>query len=464
MADAQSLRISDDGSDVPPGWATFRLGPFYSAGNFSQSAGARWSDGNGRGTDFLTGTSRGIILDDGWDVPLISRVSLRNYAQLGRYLDLEMTVSAQYEHYPLDTQRDRFLVNLGEEGIYGRIDSQFRITKNMYGLIYWQPRYQTDYVDSRGDADTLAGEEFEYFESIIGSTLTWEFAKGKSVAATLSRTDFLPQESRFDDQERVEHAVQSQYAQQIFPGVNAGIQLEHRDIDYKSPSRRDSTIDTVNLFGNGNFADEAGTRVQLTRNSVLSGSIGYSVGRSDSLRTGDVESQSGETTKSFVWSAAFDWGEVGQLSKNMRHQLGYQRSIDTQFDADLAIVDTVTYNWTWLVGLWDFWFDSVYRLVDPQEGDASEYSDWSNTLGVNYHMTKHWAINAASTYAIRDNDKSVDDTDYEEWVSTVGTGYDLTRSIDFSTSFQHAERDGDGDGVDFERNTFEALLTYTRPF
>ena len=56
------------------------------------------------------------------------------------------------------------------------------------------------------------------------------------------------------------------------------------------------------------------------------------------------------------------------------------------------------------------------------------------------------------------------EVDYEEWVNRIGTGYQLTRSIDFSTYVEHADRDSDDDSLDFERDTFEALLTYTRAF
>lgn len=469
VASAQSLRITDDGSGEPPEWATFRLGPFHSAGEFSQSIGARWTDGSGQRTDFLTGTQRGRIKNDGWDVPVISRLSVRNYAQLSRHIDLQLTVSAQYEYYPLDTQSDQFLLNLGDEGISGRIDSEFRVTRNLHGVVYWEPRYQTDYVDARGDLDTLGGTEFEYFESTVGMNLTWEFLRDKSIAGTLERTDFLPQEREFDDQEFVEHSARTRYTQQILAGVQAGFELEHRDIDHKVASRRDSTIDTVNLFANGGFADEG--RLQLSRNSVLSGSIGYSRAETEALVTDAADGRSGSSSESFVWSVGFDWGEAGQLSKNMRHGLGYQRQIDNRFDADIAIVDTFSYYWTWLVGLWDFNFGSNYELVDPQGSDVTDYTDWSNSLGVRYHLTKYWALDASSTYTIRDNEAvTVDgvvsdgEVDYEEWVNRIGTGYQLTRSIDFSTYVEHADRDSDDDSLDFERDTFEALLTYTRAF
>ena len=469
VANAQSLRITDGGSEEPPSWATFRLGPFHSAGQVSQSIGARWTEGSGQETDFLSGTSRGEILADGWDVPLISMLSIRNYAQLSRHIDLQLTVLAQYEYYPLGTQSDQFLFNLGDEGISGRIDSEFRVTRNLHGVVYWEPRYQTDYVDARGDLDRLGGTEFEYFESIVGMTLTWEFLRDKSIAGTMERTDFLPQERGFDNQEYVEHSARTRYTQQLLEGIEAGVELEHRDIDHKVASRRDSTIDTVNLFASGGFADEG--LLRLSRNSTLSGSIGYSRAETEALVTDEADGRSGSSTESLVWSVEFDWGEAGQLSKNMRHGLGYQRQIDNRFDADIAIVDTFSYYWTWLVGLWDFNFESDYELVDTQGSDVTDYTDWSNSLGVLYHLTKYWALDASSTYTIRDNEAvtgvgrvSDDDVDYEEWVSRIGTGYQLTRSIDFLTYVEHANRDSDGDSLDFARDTFEAVLTYTRVF
>lgn len=467
QADAQSLRISNRRDIQIPDYATFRFGPFYSTATFSQSVGARWTKARGRGTDFLTGTRRGVILDDGWDIPLISRLQLQNYLILSRNMDLDISVSAQYEYYPLDTQRDRWVFGLAEEGISAFLSSEFRLTRNLEGQIYWSPAYRTDFVDVRGGSDVLAGTEYEYFRSELGVDLNWLVAEEKTLTVDAARIDLIPDESGFDDQEFVSHRIGTGYGIEVVPGITVGARLGYSETDYKDPTRLDSEVQQVSVYANGDFDEQA--RLQLTRNASIYGSVGYARGETKSA--GDA---AGSSSESVIWNAGIDWGEQGRLSRNMTHGFGYTRTLSGTFNSDLAIIDTWLYNWTWLVGLWDFGFSSRYSDTNPQD-DVGGYTDWLNRFSADYHLSKELTINFNTSYRIRENevtgreDPTDDDfieltSDYEEWISSIGTSYLLTRNIDFSTSFQHSERFGDAGELDFTRDTFQALLTYNHEF
>ena len=466
-AGAQSIRITNRRDIDIPDYATFRLGPFYSTATFSQSVGARWTRGRGRGTDFLTGTSRGVILDDGWDVPLVSRLQLQNYLILSRNMDMDISVSAQYEYFPLDTQRDQWVFGLAEEGISAFLSSEFRLSRNVEGQIYWSPSYRTDFVDFRGNSDVLAGREFEYFRNEVGAELNWLLAENKTLTVDGSRVDLIPDETEFADQEFVSHRIGTGYGVEVLPGVEVGGRLGYSETDYKLESRQDNEITDASLYVNFDVSEDR--HLQLSRNASVYGSVGYARGETKSA--GDAE---GSSSEGVIWSAGIDWGEQGRLSRNMTHGLGYTRAFSGTFDSDLAIIDTWTYDWAWIVGLWDLGFASVYSDTDPQDR-ANGYTDWLNRFTADYHLTRELALQAYTSYRIRENETTGDEdpladdfidrtSDYEEWISQIGTSYQLTRQIDFSTYFQHAERYQDADAFDFTRDTFQALMTYSHKF
>ena len=474
-AHAQALRISNRGEIGIPEYATFRLGPFYSAGSFSQSVAVRWTESHGSGTDFLNDTERGVILEDGWDVPLISTISLRNYLILSRNMDLDLALSVSYEHYPMDTQEDRWRFNLAEEGVFATFLSEFRLSENIYGSIYWSPTYRTDFVDARGESDNFAGSEFEYFQSDVGVSIDWLIARDRDLGIDFGRLDFLPRTQEFKNQKRVEHYGNILFEQPVLPYTVAGVEVSRRDINYDDSARADSYIDTVSAYLRFLFNEGRGSALRPTRNSSITGSIGYSRGVTEAIGdTPTLAGASADESEGLTWQVQFDWGEEGALSRNMTHGLSYSRTINSTFESGLALTDTLRYHWLWLVGLWDLGFGSEYQDVDPLSDRSNGYSNWRTGLTADYHLTEYATVKALSVYEVRNNDDlrkgqtlplPADQVeDYNTWINRIGTEFDLTRNIVFFTYFQHAERDSSFVDLDFERNTLEARLTYTHQF
>ena len=55
-------------------------------------------------------------------------------------------------------------------------------------------------------------------------------------------------------------------------------------------------------------------------------------------------------------------------------------------------------------------------------------------------------------------------SDYTTWVSRIGTSFELTRSIGFSASGEHVARGSDSEYLEYERDSYRCMLTYTHKF
>jgi hypothetical protein len=187
----------------PPEYATLRLGPFYSNITFDQSAGYRYTRSEGTGTDFLYGNNRGIIEEDGGEFPLVSRLDARNYLMISRHMDLDISFSLGYAHFPLETQEDEFFFDIAEEGAAGSISMEFYITKYVRGMVSDDITYRTDYIDLRGIEDNYGGSSYEHLENKLKLTADWLMDETKNLGAELSREDLWVMDEQFEDQEHV---------------------------------------------------------------------------------------------------------------------------------------------------------------------------------------------------------------------------------------------------------------------
>ena len=239
---AQHLRYSDHREVRIPDYATVRIGPFYSSMTFFQSVGYRYTRSEGAGTDFLFGTRRGRILEDGSEYPLVSRLTTRNYLLITRHMDLDVSIDISYHHFPMGTQEDELIVQLPPEGIAGSLSTEIRWTPYLRSLIYDDLVYRTDYVDTRGISDDYGGSAYEYFRNKFGINTDWLMAKDKSLSLDLSRTDQVPSDDLYADQESVTYSESISYEQQVFPKLVIGGRARAQQISYGVEDRPDADL------------------------------------------------------------------------------------------------------------------------------------------------------------------------------------------------------------------------------
>ncbi|MCX7590422.1 MAG: hypothetical protein N2255_02225, partial [Kiritimatiellae bacterium] len=154
---AQMLRFSNHREVVVPKRGTIVAGPYSLTVGLTQTAGYWYTRGAGAGTDYLRLYRRGIITGEGSDFPLTTTLTLRNYLAVTPRMDVDFSVTVNYEHYPLDTQEDQFYVSATDEGVYGTLSSEIMFSPYLRGRIYDNVLYRTDYVDLRGVVDRYGG-------------------------------------------------------------------------------------------------------------------------------------------------------------------------------------------------------------------------------------------------------------------------------------------------------------------
>jgi len=464
----QAVRFSTHREVAPPDYATLRLGPFYSTMALTERVGYRYTTSSGRGTDYIFNNNRGEIREDGGDFPIISTLTFRNYLIISRNMDLDASFSLGYAYYPLDTQEDEFFFTLPEEGIYGAISSSFRLSPYVYGTIYDNIGYETDYVDVRGESDRYGGEKYEKFHNTIGAQMDWDVGRRERLILGLSRYDEIPQDDEFEDQERVEYTESIALESEVWDGARAGVRASFQQIYYDASTRDDTTIQNYSIYFR---ADEGGLAMfPVGEASTLTMSLGVGVATSEGS---DYEAVNGQT-----YSAEGDSVQATgaaqletQLSKTLRHSLGYDRGFRSGFNSDYELYDTFSYRLNWQGEISSAAFFSRYSNVEPSGAIDWPYRDWANGASLSYPILEWLTLGASTVYTIRESDAEFEDeedpensSDYDTWNSRIGTDFRIHKKMTFSTYYSHYERISDDEDLEFTRDTFEAYVTYRHQF
>lgn len=451
-AQAQALRFSNHREIAVPEYTTVRIGPFYSSMAFSQSAGYRYTKSSGTGTDFLFAMRRGVIKEDGSEFPLVSILDFRNYLLITRRTDLDISLRMNYAHYPLETQEDEFNIDLAEEGIVGNLSMEFALSPFVKGTVYDSAIYQTDYIDTRGITDEYGGQEYEHFENIAGLNMDWLIGRDMNLAFSAARADILPRSGEFEDQERVSWSESMAYEQRLNPFIVAGMRSGFDQTAYAVTNRPDSASQAYSIY----------SQARLTRHTRVAASIGYSI----SSVSSSAEKDEDEIDDCGVMTAYASLQT--RFSREILQSFAYTRGQRGGFSSAFEIFGNYKYKIGWKGELASAALYSGINFVEPGRRSMNEYSDWTSGLNVSYPLVPYITLLLSTTYSVRENKGAVlagvDEewrADYNTWSSRIGTSFSLMRDIKFSTNFQHAERESDSENLDYERDIFSAVFTYS---
>ncbi|MBA4386923.1 MAG: hypothetical protein C0404_03015 [Verrucomicrobia bacterium] len=474
-AGAQTLRFSNHRKLAEPQDAILRIGPLYSTIAFSQSAGYRYSSSSGAGTDYLESGHKGVIKEDGYDYPLVSTLTMRNYMLVTKDSDLDMSVTVSYEHYPMKTQDNAFNVNLGEEGIIGDLSTEIAVTPFIKGTIFDGAIYRTDYVDTRGISDRYGGSRYRHFQNTVGINLDWLMTEEQNMAFSAARLDQVPSGDDFADQKGYTYSELVGYQRKLTDYLVCGLAADFAQSTYTATNRPGAS--TMNY--------SASSSARVTTFTTAGASLGYSVGSVESGGLGD-ETDTSSATGSFSLET--------RLSKTLVHSLALSRAQRGGFKAALEIADSYSYNLSWHDDLASAALHSTLSKVDPQSTAVGDYSDWTSGVELSFPLARFIVLKATSAYAVRTNEKlqktaaagpadgaagsgsgtapgSAESTsDYNTWISRASTGFGIWRDrelgaeVTFTTYFEHAARTSDNENLRYERDTYGADLVLVKKF
>jgi|GEM_PF-1074204 len=465
--------------EEPPDYATLRLGPFFSSWYFTQQAGYRYVRTKGTGVDFLTRRRRAVFKKDGSEFPLISTFDTRNYLLITRNMDLDLSVSARYAHYPLDTQEDEFYVQMAEEGVFGNISFAVDLTPYVRAIAYDALVWRTDYVDTRGMIDEYGGRKYEYFQNTVGLNLDWQFAKNKDILGMLSREDFIPRSDEFKDQERTTYRESLQYEQTIFAdNLIGGARVTWSQNYYDATNRPDSSLEEYLAYLRYYLgkAGEPGARLRLTEASSIEAGLGYSggftYGAEEGIRRGDVEEKIHGRRHSAQGGLVGYVGLTTQIRRDLVHNLRHAKGVRAGFNSAFELYDEYSYRITWRGDVTTVSAYSIYTSVKPSWEAVNEYSTWASGLDTSYPLTRYIRLFFTTAYT-EHNNKGVTkgplveeewQYDYATWISRLGTAFTIRPNLDFVTYGEHMVRWSDADDLEFTRDIFEAMLIYRHQF
>jgi len=417
---AQMLRFNLGHPTVDvPGFATFRMGPFYSHLQFSQSIGVRYTEGttNVYDSSYSTYGQRGMYRKDGIDVPLISNLSLRNYVGLGRYADLDITFWAQYEYYPLDTQDSILFFNTTAPEFVADIgtglSSELRPFKNVNVRLHAQPQYLIEYVDQRGRQDSYGGMRYNHLQNTAGIDVDWLMTSDMNLGLSVSRFDVFTAPKDFEDQKQTAYDWMSYYEYEVNPLLVVGARAGFHTVSYKVDSRGDYAGSDYGLFA----------RADLTKSTKASVFAGYGSGSTSATNGVSSDAENG----GLVVSASLDT----ELSKDLKYFLSLGRRLSPGFHDGVEMVDSINTGIRW-VG--ETASASLSAGLDRSDSSGSSYgasySDWHGALSVSRLLSEDLTLTVSSVYSIRKNER-------ESGLNTAGTPSELVN--DYSTWINSAE-------------------------
>lgn len=466
---AQNLRYDNRREVAIPDYATVRIGPLYSTMRFTQQAGYRWTQAEGRGTDYLSNNRRGVIRNEGSEFPLISRLDFRNYLLVTRNMDIDLSFSASYEYYPLDTQDGGFYFDMAEEGLAGQLTAEMILSRYLRGTLYDRVLYRTDFVDTRGEVDSLGGSEYEYLRNTAGMSLDWKMAENLNLGIDLSRSDLWVTSDEFKEQERVSYRESTLLEYEILPNIVLGGGVGIRQTDYRTDERPDTRQNDVYLFTRANKGAKGG--FPLSEATTLEVSLGATAGYTDGQRPGEEQEQKDRTRLTATATLRTE------MTRNLWHSLSYRRGLRGGFNAAFEEYDSWLYQIGYKNEMVDTTIYSDYTAADPTLAGENDYSTWRNGVKITYPLTRFIDLQASTDYTLRRNgnvdnvnnltgelDIPENTSDYDTWTSRLGTSFSLTKTIDFVTYLQHQERISDDPDLEFTRDTFYANFVYTHQF
>ena len=473
--DAQTLNFANHRDITVPDYATLRIGPFYSTMTFSQSIGCRYTTSSGNGTEFLFDNNRGQFKKDGSDIPMVSSLSFRNYLLISQSMDMDMSVTMTYYHYPMGTQADDFEVNLADQGINGNFSTEFELTPVVKGTGYDRLIYRADYIDTRGRSDLYGGSQYKHLDNTVGVNLDWLMMDDRDMTLKASREDNIPMEGdNFKDQRLVSYNETIGYQQKFWDFVTAGLDAAYTEDSYPSATnnRPDSFEQTYTAY----------STVRLTGATVGKASLGYSLGSvsgNTELGLGDQIAPGSYGT--VVGGISFQT----QLSKSLSQSLSFARSQQAGFNTSFERDDSFAYNLTWKGELTQASLFSTLSTVDPLSTNVNKYSDWSSGVSVAYPVYlglpliygedngQYVTLHLSSSYDMRDNgvlsptvsQEPEWQNNYSTWISTIGASAPfIAADLTLSADVQHIARISDNTQLAYTREIFEVTVTYTHQF
>lgn len=462
--------------------ANIMLFPYFGDFAFFQSVGVRYIRSSGEGMDYLYGQSQsasvsgegatgeryGQVKKDGLDFPLITQLSSRNYLILSKHMTLDVSFSITYRGFPNGTEDDTFDVEIIDPGFYaqmgsftfgatregglglfssinsdpygGRRQSGFsanasmdvELTPYVRMRVFEKPSYRVDYVDARGNTDTLSGKRYPVFQNLLGLDFDWQMASDKSLGYTFERTDTVPQGNEYDINRSVVHHQMVDYRQKVNPLTAVGVRFDTYWRDYLDARGSQFQQDVLGYMN-----------TDLTEDSSFNAGLGYSYGTLD--RGGAYETNG--TSDAVI-------GQVGlqtRLTESLSHGVSYERSQRSGFQAGFEVVDTIRYNIKWAdPASWTVGFATAYERVTIRLANTSDYNDWLNEVSALRPLTKDLTLTLASSYMLRMNGSAragelggeslFVSNDYDTWTSTVGLVQTLTLHLKLYTYVEHMER------------------------
>lgn len=510
---AQVARFDTYQFQSVPDNANILVGPFYSDMAFFQSVGARYIKSSGAGMDYLYGGSAGSgsgaasgvgvtsssrdrqygrVQKDGLDFPLISQLTARNYLLVSKYMSIDISFALTYRAFPAGSEENTFDVEIIDPGFYAHMGSftfgatkdawlggfngrnaqaysgsqgsgfqanlstDFELTPFVRGRAYEKPSYRTDYVDQRGYTDNLSGQRYEVFQNLLGLDLDWQMAPDKSLGYTVNRIDTIPQDNEYDVSRSVVYRQMADYRQQVNPLTAVGVRADYTWRDYLD--QRGSQFQQDYL---------AYMTSDITEDSTINASLGYSMGRLESAGLYETNGSSDEVV-----------GGVGlntRLSESLSHGISYKRSQRAGFLAGYELVDSVRYQIQWSdPESWAVGFASSYESVTPKLAAAGEYTDWMNQVNASRPLTKDLVLTLATAYIMRTNKSGGAGgigegelflgNDYDTWASTVGLIQNLSKRLKLYTYAEHLERISSNPLLKGTRDTVGMTLGYYYDF
>ena len=337
------------------------------------------------------------------------------------------------------------------------------------GTVYDAAVYKTDYVDTRGISDLYGGSQYTYFHNTIGANLDWLLARDKNMAFSASRSDNLPKDDAFADQELTAYTESVGYEQRLNEFVSAGVNASYAQNMYPAATNRpDSSSQSYS----------AHTSARLTRNSVGSAGLGYAWGST----SGGGEDESGGSSDGTMTASL---SLQTQLSKSLAHVISYGRSQRAGFNSPFEIFSSYSYALAWKGELTSAGLFSGLSTVDPQSLTVSSYSDWQSGVNVSYpvyvnlpfvigeEFGQYVRLSLSSTYDLRDNGDPPSgeaaepewSDNYTTWISRIGSSFPfIWADILFAAYVEHVERGSDNTQLAYRRDILAITLTYTHQF
>jgi hypothetical protein len=480
----QGITYDNQREIAKPDYATIRIGSFYSSLVLSTAISYRYTSSSGSGTAFVFDNEIGDIRKDGTDFPLLIALDSRNYMIITRNMDLDASLRASYRHYPLDTQEDSFSLTLPLEGMRGNFTTGYRVTRFINGNIYDRFLWLTDFVDTRGEEDRTGGRRFERIDNVVGSDLIWLMGPDRNVGLGVDRRDVivLENEEEFGNQERVEYQERVYYEQRILESIIVGARAVFTQRDYDITNRLDTTQQDYSLFIRGSEEGIAGVRISDA--STLTASVGASVGAtssdSSSNRRGpiavpDITNADGSTTRQRSFNDSETTALTAlielytQLYKDLAHALTYETGLRGGFDTEFEEYDRYEYQLFLEREGVGFEIYSYLESVEPTSTSQNAYDSWVTGIRIDYPIFGFLTLDGNLEHAARNNKNTVDGArlenseDYVTRSARIGTTVGIMQEVNFNVYFERLERLSDNDDLEFDRNTVQATLSWSKP-